>query len=64
MGTVDRKEAPTGPRSEPPQGGRYITLAEVEKRNTDKETWIVLHGRVYDITSFLGEVGAGGQGLC
>ncbi|KAJ6652495.1 hypothetical protein lerEdw1_011465 [Lerista edwardsae] len=55
MGTVERKEAPPGPHSEPPQGGRYITLAEVEKRNTDKETWIVLHGRVYDITSFLGE---------
>ncbi|XP_060109728.1 cytochrome b5 type B [Heteronotia binoei] len=36
-------------------GGPFFTLAEVAKRNTEKETWLVIHGRVYDVTRFLNE---------
>ncbi|KAM4721867.1 cytochrome b5 type B isoform 2-T2 [Rhinophrynus dorsalis] len=33
----------------------YYTLDEVRKRNSVKEIWLVIHGRVYDITSFVEE---------
>ncbi|KAG8437513.1 hypothetical protein GDO86_008281 [Hymenochirus boettgeri] len=33
----------------------YFTLEEVRKRNTVKETWLVILGRVYDITNFVEE---------
>ncbi|XP_060041211.1 cytochrome b5 type B isoform X2 [Erinaceus europaeus] len=33
----------------------YYRLEEVAKRNSSKEIWLVIHGRVYDITPFLNE---------
>ncbi|NWQ62403.1 CYB5B protein, partial [Neopipo cinnamomea] len=30
-------------------------LEEVGKRNSSRETWLVIHGRVYDVTRFLEE---------
>ncbi|NWU90748.1 CYB5B protein, partial [Upupa epops] len=30
-------------------------LEEVGKRNSSRETWLVIHGRVYDVTRFLAE---------
>ncbi|KAM9047036.1 cytochrome b5 type B isoform 3-T10 [Megaptera novaeangliae] len=30
-------------------------LQEVAKRNSPKEIWLVIHGRVYDVTGFLNE---------
>ncbi|NXF79660.1 CYB5B protein, partial [Sclerurus mexicanus] len=30
-------------------------LEEVEKRNSSREAWLVIHGRVYDVTRFLEE---------
>ncbi|XP_047383972.1 cytochrome b5 type B isoform X1 [Sciurus carolinensis] len=33
----------------------YYRLEEVMKRNSSKELWLVIHGRVYDITRFLNE---------
>lgn len=44
----------------------YYRLEEVAKRNSSKEIWLVIHGRVYDITPFLNEVGSGvcGPGSC
>ncbi|KAK1330549.1 hypothetical protein QTO34_010739 [Cnephaeus nilssonii] len=33
----------------------YYRLEEVAKRNTSKEIWLVIHGRVYDVTRFLNE---------
>ncbi|XP_048172949.1 cytochrome b5 isoform X2 [Corvus hawaiiensis] len=32
-----------------------FTLEEVGKRNSSRETWLVIHGRVYDVTRFLEE---------
>lgn len=31
----------------------YYRLEEVAKRNSPKEIWLVIHGRVYDVTRFL-----------
>lgn len=39
-----------------PEGGPVFTLAEVAKRNSSREAWLVIHGRVYDVGRFLGEV--------
>ncbi|NXX32142.1 CYB5B protein, partial [Nicator chloris] len=30
-------------------------LEEVAKRNSSREAWLVIHGRVYDVTRFLAE---------
>ncbi|XP_048211181.1 cytochrome b5 type B isoform X1 [Perognathus longimembris pacificus] len=37
----------------------YYRMEEVAKHNTSKETWLVIHGRVYDVTGFLDEHPAG-----
>ncbi|EHA97401.1 Cytochrome b5 type B [Heterocephalus glaber] len=41
------------------QGGEtsvtYYRLEEVAKHNSVKELWLVIHGRVYDVTRFLDE---------
>ncbi|XP_048371995.1 cytochrome b5 [Sphaerodactylus townsendi] len=55
MGTERREGAQAGPASQRPPGGPTFTLAEVAKRNTPSEAWLVLHGRVYDVTPFLHE---------
>ncbi|XP_047646352.1 cytochrome b5 type B [Phacochoerus africanus] len=33
----------------------YYRLEEVAKRNSSKELWLVIHGRVYDVTRFMNE---------
>uniref|UniRef100_A0A8I5U882 Cytochrome b5 type B (outer mitochondrial membrane) n=1 Tax=Pongo abelii TaxID=9601 RepID=A0A8I5U882_PONAB len=33
----------------------YYRMEEVAKRNSLKELWLVIHGRVYDVTRFLNE---------
>lgn len=33
----------------------YYTLEDVRKKNSAKELWLVIHGRVYDITRFVEE---------
>ncbi|XP_062936455.1 cytochrome b5 type B-like [Cynocephalus volans] len=35
--------------------GTYYQLEEVAERSSSKEIWLVIHGRVYDITHFLNE---------
>ncbi|KAM6064396.1 cytochrome b5 type B [Theristicus caerulescens] len=35
--------------------GPVFTLEEVGKRNSSQEAWLVIHGRVYDVTRFLEE---------
>ncbi|XP_004625880.1 cytochrome b5 type B [Octodon degus] len=48
-----------GSSGEKGQGGEtsvtYYRLEEVAKHNSSKELWLVIHGRVYDVTSFLNE---------
>lgn len=48
-----------GSGGEKGQGGEtsvtYYRLEEVAKRNSLKELWLVIHGRVYDVTRFLNE---------
>lgn len=34
---------------------KYYRLSEIEERNTFKCTWIIIHGKVYDVTKFLEE---------
>ncbi|KAM4833595.1 cytochrome b5 type B [Thomomys bottae] len=41
----------------------YYRMEEVAKRNTSEETWLVIHGRVYDVTRFLHEHPAGEEVL-
>ena len=37
--------------------GKFFTRAEVEKHTeTSKDTWIIIHNNVYNVTSFLNEV--------
>lgn len=45
---LEREAAPSGGPST-----QQLTLAEVAKHKTAKDAWIVLHGKVYDVTSFL-----------
>ncbi|XP_030620867.1 cytochrome b5 type B [Chanos chanos] len=34
---------------------RYYTLEEIQAHNMSKDTWLIIHDKVYDITSFLEE---------
>ncbi|KAG5839306.1 cytochrome b5 [Anguilla anguilla] len=34
---------------------KYYTLEEISQHNMSKDTWLIVHDKVYDITSFLGE---------
>lgn len=36
-------------------GIKYYTLEEIQAHNLSKDTWLVIHDKVYDITSFLEE---------
>lgn len=38
------------------KGVQYYTLDEIQKHNTSKSTWIIIHNKVYDVTKFLEEV--------
>lgn len=45
-----------------PEGpGPVFTLQEVARRNCSREAWLVIHGRVYDVTRFLEEVRGRGR---
>ncbi|KAM9268738.1 cytochrome b5 type B isoform 2-T2 [Cariama cristata] len=37
------------------EAGPVFTMEEVGKRNCGREAWLVIHGRVYDVTRFLEE---------
>ncbi|XP_043997876.1 cytochrome b5 isoform X2 [Gambusia affinis] len=36
-------------------GAKYYTLEEVRMHNTSNDTWLIIHNKIYDITSFLEE---------
>lgn len=39
------------------EGGiKYFTLEEIREHNISSDTWLIIHDKVYDITSFLEEV--------
>lgn len=58
MATVEASDS-DGKRQGVENSVTYYRLEEVAKRNSMKEIWLVIHGRVYDITRFLNEVGPG-----
>lgn len=35
---------------------KLFSRKEVEQRKNSKETWIIIHNNVYDVTEFLNEV--------
>lgn len=35
--------------------GKAITFEEVEKHNKKDDCWMIIHGKVYDVTKFLVE---------
>jgi predicted heme/steroid binding protein len=37
----------------PPAATRKLTLAAVAEHNTDKDCWVIIHDKVYDLSSFL-----------
>lgn len=37
-------------------GAKYYTLEEVRMHNMSNDTWLIIHNKIYDITSFLEEV--------
>lgn len=34
---------------------RMISLAEASKHTSEKDCWLIIHGKVYDVTAFLDE---------
>ncbi|XP_030382727.1 cytochrome b5 [Scaptodrosophila lebanonensis] len=37
------------------EGVKTFTRAEVAKHNTNKDTWLLIHNSIYDVTAFLNE---------
>lgn len=37
-------------------GVKYYTREEIQAHNMIKDTWLIIHDKVYDITSFMEEV--------
>jgi len=46
-----------------PGSGRIISMAEVEKHDTEEDTWIVVSGKVYDCTKYLPEHPGGSDSI-
>lgn len=42
----------------PESNVKYYTLEEIQAHNLSKDTWLIIHDKVYDITSFMEEVRA------
>ncbi|CAM9279544.1 unnamed protein product [Lampetra planeri] len=54
--TDDRPERNVEENGETVEGGvKYYTLEEIRQHNMNTDTWLIIHDKVYDITSFLEE---------
>lgn len=42
------------------RNGKLITREEVQTHNKEEDCWIIIHGKVYDVTTFLAEHPGGG----
>lgn len=40
----------------PESNVKYYTLEEIQAHNLSRDTWLIIHDKVYDITGFLEEV--------
>lgn len=38
-----------------PSGGRLISKEEVAKHNKQSDLWLIIHGKVYDVSKFVEE---------
>ncbi len=48
QGVMDLKEAASNPPTTP-----LISMQDVAKHNKKEDCWVVIHGRVYDLTKFI-----------
>ncbi|KAG5270686.1 hypothetical protein AALO_G00195400 [Alosa alosa] len=51
--TLTHKE--NGDGDTPESNVKYYTLEEIQAHNLSRDTWLIIHDKVYDITSFLEE---------
>lgn len=48
--------ATSAPAAAPAAGGtKVFTLEECKAHRTEKDCWLIIHGKVYDVTEFLDE---------
>lgn len=53
---ISTDDASTGGKNETSNSSvKYYTLEDIRSHNTSKNTWLIIHEKVYDITSFLEE---------
>ncbi|KAA3454721.1 cytochrome b5-like [Gossypium australe] len=58
VGEIDISTIPTKTTYKPPNrkmvgDGKMFTLAQVSEHNTPKDCWLIINGKVYDVTKFL-----------
>ena len=54
--------ATSAPAAAPAAGGtKVFTLEECKAHRTEKDCWLIIHGKVYDVTEFLDEHPGGDQ---
>ncbi|XP_028812611.1 cytochrome b5 type B [Denticeps clupeoides] len=45
----------SSPRPENGDGEKFYTRDEIQSHNLSKDTWLIIHDKVYDVTAFLEE---------
>lgn len=54
--TISTDDVSAGVKNETSDSSvKYYTLEDIRAHNTSKNTWLIIHEKVYDITSFLEE---------
>ena len=49
------EEEATSPEPESKGGSKTYTVEEVSSHSSENDCWIVIHGKVYDVTSFISQ---------